>query len=151
MQINKNLSVPRWYLIGHFGMLSKSVQHRVLQLLPVRLVGWSTVLWGQDCGFGWFEFLCSHGHRLYHQPVSASCPQNMQSCSQSWLGEKIQMSQFKSFTTTRGEKKPKTGSTCPALSSCTVHSHHAPSSYDFVCCHFSSLREYDTAFYTSSL
>ena len=59
MQINKNLSVPRWYLIGHFGMLSKSVQHRVLQLLPVRLVGWSTVLWGQDCGFGWFEFLCS--------------------------------------------------------------------------------------------
>lgn len=59
MQVNKNSSVPSWYLMGHYGMLSKCVQHRVVQLLLVRPVGWSTVLWSQCYGSGQFEFLCS--------------------------------------------------------------------------------------------
>ena len=152
MQINKDLSVPGWYLMGHSGMLSKSVQRRVLQLLPVRLIGWSTVLWGQDCGFGWFEFLCSMATDF---TTSQSQPAVPKICTLAhkadWVRKYRWVNSNLSPQLGKKTKQKKTGSTCPALSSCTVHSHHAPSSCDFVCCHFSSLRECDTAFYTSSL
>lgn len=81
--------------------------------------------------------------------ASASHPQSMCLWSQSRLGEKVQMNQFKSITTTRKT----TQSTCPAdygyiaPSSCVTHSHHTSSCYDFIGSHFSPLRERDSTSY----
>lgn len=68
--------------------------------------------------------------------ASNSCPQNMCHWLQSRLGEKMQMNQFKSITTTRKTicSTCLAGYRCMSLSSSTTHSHHTPSSHDFVGC-----------------